>query len=651
MHKPRSRILFSKRIILLSLVFWLTPYPPSAASESVSVELTPYVEGLEQPVGIAHAGDRRLFVLERAGRIRVIDADGGLLATPFLDIRERVEAGGGEQGLLGLAFHPRYRDTGHFYVYYTHTPAGRTTRSRVARFQVDGSDANRADRDSEQIVLEFEQPFVNHNGGDLHFGPDGYLYIASGDGGSAGDPRNNAQNMGVLLGKLLRIDIDIDTDLPAPGPDCDLSGASNYRIPPGNAFDDGSGGGCDEIYASGLRNPWRFSFDRATGDLWIGDVGQGSAEEIDRIPADAAGGLNFGWRCFEGTLPFDTVGCQANYLPPVHDYSHAAGACSVTGGFVYRGLRYPALVGQYFFTDFCDAAIRTLSPVDGIFQPGEALGPGSIDTPTAFGEDLFGELYLASLDGEIMRLRGVDDPEPAPMIRNVSYNGFIPADGIRMGFIVGRRTSLAISAERLPGEVRTALPDPMLRLTTLTGAELNANDDCDLDNLDSFIGREVNAVSDACIVATLDPGAYIVAVADASATGGNALVSATTPDDAPATLRNVSYNGLVEAAGIRPGLIIARRSTYVITAERAGSGAGVADPFLRLRTLDGIELEANDDCTAVELERHLGRVLATAQDACLITVLDPGAYVVEVEDARGGGTILFSVIESIIGSP
>ena len=380
------------------------PEPPPPAATGIM--LVPHTVGLSAPVAIANAGDGRLFVVERAGRIRITARDTGLHATPFLDISGPVDDSGGEMGLLGLAFHPDYARNGYFYVYYTRDPGSGRDRSRIARFSVNAVNPNIANASSERVLLEFEQPYANHNGGDLHFGPDGYLYIASGDGGSGGDPQDYAQNNQSLLGKLLRIDVD---SAPGPnnGPDCDISGWRNYRIPSGNAFTNGPGGGCDEVYANGLRNPWRFSFDRQTGDLWIADVGQNAYEEINFVLAGAAGGLNFGWRCFEGKHTFNTDGCNSVYFPPLVELPHATGDCSITGGFVYRGINYPQLQGRYLFTDFCNTAIRTVG--------NSATGPmvttvspaGYIPSPSAFGEGADGELYIASLSqGRIYRIIG-----------------------------------------------------------------------------------------------------------------------------------------------------------------------------------------------------------------------------------------------------
>jgi glucose/arabinose dehydrogenase len=386
------------------------PTPPPAPNTQITLQQ--YTTGLNRPVVIANtgmAGDARLLVVEQVGRIRVVDAGGALRPAAFLDIVGRVDSNGNEKGLLGLAFHPEYASNGHFFVNYTR-PAGTGFRTRISRFTVT-ADPNVANPNSELVLLEYAQPFANHNGGDIHFGPDGYLYIASGDGGSQGDPQNNAQNNLSLLGKLLRIDVDGTTGL---GPDCDISGNQNYTIPPGNAFADGDGGaGCDEVWAKGLRNPWRFSFDRQSGDLWIADVGQNAFEEVNYAPVGTGAASNYGWRCFEANSPFNTAGCppSSQLTFPVHTFAHADGDnCSVTGGYVYRGGDFPDLFGQYFFTDFCNASIRALSgpptsPTATVVLPAAQ----SVTLPATFGEDTRGELYVASHGSNaIFRLIGND---------------------------------------------------------------------------------------------------------------------------------------------------------------------------------------------------------------------------------------------------
>lgn len=386
------------------------PPPPPPEPPQGELKATPFASGLNKPVVIANAGDPRLFIAERPGQIRIVRRDGTVESTPFLDIRGQVDDGANEMGLLGLAFHPDYAENGYFYVYYTRDPGPALDRSRVSRFSV-GPNADFADPDSEVVLMEFEQPFANHNGGDLHFGPDGLLYIASGDGGSGGDPQDNAQDTSTLLGKILRIDVDTPPGQ-GTGPDCDISGQNTYRIPAGNAFGDGVGGeGCDEIFALGARNPWRFTFDRSTGAMWIADVGQNRFEEVNYLPPDSGGGINLGWRCFEGTEPFNTEGCDLDYLVPVHTYSHSGGGCSITGGRVYRGPFTPVLHGQYFFSDFCQPSIRALSGPPGNPSRRVVLPAGNIGAISTFGEDFIGELYVAELNtGALYRLDAVLTP-------------------------------------------------------------------------------------------------------------------------------------------------------------------------------------------------------------------------------------------------
>jgi glucose/arabinose dehydrogenase len=384
------------------------PRPPADKSADMTSRL--FAQGLSQPTVITHAADERLFVAERAGAIRIVEPDGSVLPGAFLDIRGQVLSTASELGLLGLAFHPDFTANRFFYVYYTVAIGDGETRSRVSRFQAT-ADGNRASADSETVLLEFFQPFANHNAGDLHFGPDGYLYIASGDGGSGGDPFSNGQNTSTLLGKLLRIDVDATSEEPDAAPDCNLLAGSGYRIPSGNAFDDGKGGaGCDEIYALGLRNPWRFTFDSVTGDLWIADVGQREVEEVNFIPAGSGGGANLGWDCFEGGEEFEPLGCRLDYLAPVHTYFHSAspGGCSITGGRVYRGSRYPLLQGQYFFTDFCQSSMRVLSGPDDGFAMRVVAPANELAGVSTFGEDSAGELYVAELaSGNLFRLEPV----------------------------------------------------------------------------------------------------------------------------------------------------------------------------------------------------------------------------------------------------
>jgi glucose/arabinose dehydrogenase len=346
----------------------------SAPLDQIQIRFTPVVTGLSKPIGITNSGngDNRLFVLEKGGLVRVIE-NGTLLATPFLDLSNQVSQGG-EQGLLGIAFPPGYGSKGYFYVNYTNL-AGDTV---IARYRL-GSNANQADPLSEEVILQIDQPFPNHNGGQLAFGADGYLYIGMGDGGGGGDPQNNAQNPATLLGKILRIDVE--------------SGTKPYAIPTSNPFQSSTDGYRDEIWAIGLRNPWRFSFDRQTGDLYIGDVGQNHFEEINVQPASSQGGENYGWRIREGTLPFYGSGLASKgFTSPITGYDHSQGA-SVTGGFVYRGTTPSDLQGVYLYGDFANGRIWGLRRNGTLWESKLLLDTDF--TIAAFGEDSTGNLYIA----------------------------------------------------------------------------------------------------------------------------------------------------------------------------------------------------------------------------------------------------------------
>jgi glucose/arabinose dehydrogenase len=360
--------------------FTATPISSSSRSpEGIRLELRPIVGGLERPVGIANAGDGsgRLFILEQVGRIRIVQ-DGVLRGAPFLDITGRVGSSGNEQGLIGLAFDPAYAVNGYFYVNYTDLQ-GDTV---VARFSV-SADAGQADPASESVVLTILQPASNHNGGHLAFGPDGYLYIGTGDGGGAGDRFGNGQNGATLLGAMLRLDV---------------GGAQPYAIPADNPFV-GEPAVRDEIWAIGLRNPWRYAFDRATGDLYIADVGQNQYEEVNYQQAAAPGGQNYGWPIMEGMhcFPESRVCEQAGLIRPVAEYDHSLG-CSVTGGYVYRGQESPALSGIYLFGDYCSGRIWGLAAgQDGAWKVAELAQTGM--RLSSFGEDEGGELYLLDMGG------------------------------------------------------------------------------------------------------------------------------------------------------------------------------------------------------------------------------------------------------------
>ncbi len=348
------------------------------ASAATTITLSPFITGLNQPLAMVQPpdGSNRFFVVQRTGQIRVFN-NGVLQATPFLDIAGLMTSAGGEQGLLGLAFHPNYTTNGLFFVYYTASNGDNT----LARFQVSASDPNRADPNSRVELFALSDRFNNHNGGNISFGPDGFLYVGIGDGGSAGDPDNNAQNLGSLMGKLLRIDV---------------NSGNPYGIPANNPFV-GVPGARGEIWALGLRNPWRWSFDRQTNDLWIGDVGQGNWEEIDRQPA-GVGGRNYQWSCLEGTHPFNTSRTCTQGTPtgPIIEYDHTQGDCSVTGGYVYRGAAIPSLVGSFVYADYCSGRIWMLQGSTSTLLLDTTLNVAS------FAQDRNGEVYVLDITGGVV---------------------------------------------------------------------------------------------------------------------------------------------------------------------------------------------------------------------------------------------------------
>lgn len=343
--------------------------------------------GLSNPVFLgAPARDPRLFIVEQAGVIQLVK-DGELLDTPFLDIRSSVESGGNEQGLLGLAFHPEFATNGRFFVHYSERRSGDTI---IAEYgSAVGADVAEME---ERRIIEISQPYSNHNGGMIAFGPnDGYLYIGMGDGGSGGDPDGYGQDNTTLLASMLRLDVDGD----AP-----------YEIPSDNPYADSANGEDDprpEIWAYGLRNPWRFAFDASNGDMYIGDVGQNRLEEIDFQPAASTGGENYGWNTMEGNSCFNSGSCDRDGLElPIAEYDHSGGACSVTGGYIYRGTCLTDLQGLYFYADVCSNDLYTMDR-DNDAEPvlrDEFLASNI----SSFGEDGFGELYIISLSGSVYKV-------------------------------------------------------------------------------------------------------------------------------------------------------------------------------------------------------------------------------------------------------
>lgn len=389
-----------------------------SAAPPEGLELVAVVGGFNRPVVVRHAGDGtdRLFVVEQPGQIHIIDSADVLLPTAFLDIRARVENGGNEQGLLGLAFDPDYVNNSHFYVNYTYDAAGGGDRTRVSRFTATAGNKNIADVNSEEIIIEIAQDFGNHNGGDIHFGSDGYLYIGMGDGGSGGDPNNRAQSLGdsgseALLGKMLRIDVHGTAAEPSGVEKC--GEVQNYKIP--FATDNGQvanpwlgdDGVCDEIWTYGWRNPWRFSFDRSSGDMFVGDVGQGSVEEISWQSVQHDGGDNYGWNCKEGSSVYrGNCDFQQPMTDPILEYPQSStGGCAVTGGYVYRG-QIPDMQGDYIYSDYCNGYIWFASEDGGDWS--EALWLNTNYHPSAFGEDEAGELYLVHI-GTLQSGRPVAD--------------------------------------------------------------------------------------------------------------------------------------------------------------------------------------------------------------------------------------------------
>lgn len=370
------------RILIFYCSFFLFIILPDIEAQN-EIKLTKLVGGLSKPLFITNAGDERLFVVEQAGKIKIIQGN-KVEAEPFLNITDRVNSRNNEQGLLGLAFHPEYKKNGLIYVNYISNGANRTI---VSRFNLIPGNSNKVDSLSEKILLVINQPFSNHNGGCLNFGPDGYLYIGMGDGGSANDPQGNGQNKKTMLAKMLRIDINTN---------------NSYEIPTTNPFVNDTSY-LPEIWALGLRNPWRWSFDRLNGDLWIGDVGQDTWEEVDYTPASSNGGENYGWRCYEGLADFNQTACSSknNFVFPIQVYKHNVNAdgCSITGGYVYRGLTCSYLYGQYIYADYCSGYIWAIKKLEGIKDSfvNRKIYQFAKNQISSFGEDVHGEMYLCAL--------------------------------------------------------------------------------------------------------------------------------------------------------------------------------------------------------------------------------------------------------------
>jgi len=394
---------------LISTIFFFTAI--NSCSAQPIIRLKKHSEGYTEPVGIAIIKDdaSRFFVMERGGLIKIVSKNGKTTnATPFLDISSllgKCEGYCKERGLLGVAFHPEYASTRKFFINYTQENSERELFTIVSQFRVDASEPDVAISDSETILLKFAQPYSNHNGGDIQFGPDGYLYVASGDGGSGGDPEENGQNRSTMLGKILRIDVD------------KTSSGQSYAIPPDNPFVSDSST-LDEIWAYGLRNPWRISFDTKEGDLFIADVGQNKWEEVNFQLSSSGGGQNYGWNNYEGTHCFKNE-CNPNdasFTFPILEYEHTDDACSITGGYVDRS-KSNFMNGRYFYGDYCNGNIWSAKLVDDNWEVEDVMN-GSKLSISSFGQDTDGNVYVINLLGDIYRLVKCKDSKKFQLTSN-----------------------------------------------------------------------------------------------------------------------------------------------------------------------------------------------------------------------------------------
>lgn len=560
-----------------------------------NLTLQSYVTGFSSPIDIANCGDERLFVVERAGTIRIIE-NGVRLTTPFLDIDSIVINGGGEQGLLGLAFHPDYKTNGFFFVYYVNNSGNLV----IARYSVT-SDPNIADAGSRTNVLTIPHPGeTNHNGGNLDFGPDGYLYIATGDGGGGGDPGNNAQDPLELLGKMLRLDVDT---LP-------------YLFPPDNPYI-GMASVRNEIWATGLRNPWRFSFDRMTGDLWIGDVGQGAQEEVNFQPASSAGGENYGWRCYEGNSTYNTNGCGAigNYTFPVHDYPNPDSGCSVVGGYVYRGCRYPDLFGHYLYADYCSGRFWTLHH-NGSNWVNTLLFDDQNFRYSAFGEDNNGDLYVAGLGNGIIYKVVEADAAALPMITVQGNTSFCPGDTAELS------TNLAgfVSYEWLREDTVVA-----------TGMQVDATEAGDYAL--RVTGNNGCIYTTPATEITVYPvPAPLVGATSSTYCAGDSVLLSTGP-----------FNSYAWSNGATSATTYVQQGSYSVTVTNANGCSGTSpdvtinenplpEPEIQQTgTLCGLSFSV-DLSTTVPFSSYLWSTNATSET---IAVSQPGNYTVTVTDANG----------------
>ena len=630
----------------------------AALAAPPSLTPQPFVSGLAAPVEIAHANDSsgRLLVLEQAGRVRVI-RNGQLLSTPFLNL---TPANGGpviangEQGLLGIAFHPAYASNGRFFVYYTRARTGDPNGSDivVARYQRSSANADVADPASASIVLVIPHPtHSNHNGGKLAFGPDGYLYVAVGDGGGGGDPFNAGQSLADLRGKILRIDVDA---------------ASPYAIPPTNPFANSTDPSVrKEIWAYGLRNPWKLSFDRLTGDVFIADVGQDAWEEVNFEPR-ATGGRNYGWRVFEGTHCFSPPsGCSlAGHVPPIIEYPHnASGGFSVTGGYRYRGGALPALAGYYVYGDYVSGRVWAAGPDAGpaTWVPTQVA---SVSTLSAFGEDESGELYAASHGaGTIVRL--TPPATTIPRLANISTRASVLQGEYVMiaGFVIGgtqpKRVVVNVAGPSLTGSgVQFPLANPKLTLVrSADSAVIAANNDWQAAANASEItasGFAPNHPAEPAILMTLAPGAYTAIVEDEGTVCANcgsvALVGVFEVDHPEVPLVNISTRGRVNTHEnvLIAGFILQGDAPQTVVINVAGPSLadfGISEPLANptltlVRQSDGAVIAANDDWqsqspSAVSAIQASGFRPNHPLEPALVATLAPGAYTAIVQGVGG----------------
>ena len=621
----------------------LCAFCAAAAAAPPPLTAQPFVSGLNTPVEITPANDDsgRLFVLEEAGRIRIIRS-GQLLGTPFLDITSSVLSGG-EWGLLGLAFHPQYAANGYFFVDYTRPRAGDPSGNEIVieRFSRSATNPDLADPASGSIVIVIQHPQQgNHQSGKLAFGPDGYLYATVGDGGGGGDPFMTGQNLAELRGKMLRLDIN----------------TVPYGIPPTNPF----AGSSDptvrkEIWDYGLRNAWRFSFDRLTGDLLIADVGQNLWEEIDFEPAGSGGGRNYGWSVFEATHCFNPpTGCSLpNHTPPVIEYHHdAAGGFSVTGGYRYRGHALPALSGYYVYGDYVDGNLWAASPDAG--GTWTTTQVGSLTNPSAFGEDESGELYVTNLGaGAVLRLTPAATTIPRMGALSTRMQVLTGDDVLIGGFAIGgtdpKKVVVRARGPSLASQgVANALADPVLQLVDSHGV-ITTNDDwggapnaTDI----SASGFAPSNPQESAILATLAPGEYTAIVSGAGGDTGVGIVEVFEVTHPEIPLTAISTRGQVLTGddvmiggiivqGVGPQTVIVRARGPSLAA--SGVAGPLADPVLKI--FSGTTLVASndnwgDDPNAAQIQAA-GFAPSDPHESATLVTLNPGAYTAIVSGAGG----------------